>query len=187
MISLPSPPVRLSEPGCPYCRFAREAVSKAGIAVIVRPCPKGGKRFRPLVKELGGKAQFPYLVDPNTDQKMYESGDIVRYLTKTYGRARPFIHWTGPINFLSSQFAGLARLLAGTFRIASRAPETPLVFSGAERDARARLVKERLCSMEIEYLWRPHAGVPTLDDPNTGDCISGARAIRGYLKETYGR
>lgn len=180
-----TPPVLYEFEGCPFCRIAREAVSEAGVAVLVRPCPKGGKRFRPAVAELGGKAQFPYLIDPNTDEKMYESANISRYLIKTYGGARPFMQWTGPIDLLSSQFGVLARLMAGTITIKSRAPEKPLEFTGAERDPRARLVKERLCSMEIEYLWRPISGVPTLSDPNTGALLSGAVEIRRYLKENY--
>lgn len=181
-----APPVLYEFEGCPFCRIAREGVSEAGVAVLVRPCPKGGKRFRPQVAALGGKAQFPYLIDPNTDQKMYESGDIARYLIRTYGGARPFIQWTGPINHFSSQFGVLARLMAGTIKIKSRAPEKPLGLSGAERDPRARLVKERLCSMELEYLWRPLRGIPLLSDPNNGALISGAAEIRRYLKETYG-
>ncbi len=180
-----TPPVLYEFEGCPFCRVAREAVSEAGVAVLVRPCPKGGKRFRPAVAELGGKAQFPYLIDPNTDQKMYESADIARYLRRTYGGARPLIQWTGPIDLFSSQFAMLARLMAGTITLKSRAPEKPLEFSGAERDPRARLVKERLCSMEIEYLWRPARGVPKLNDPDTGASVAGAARIRRYLKATY--
>lgn len=188
-----APPILYEFEGCPFCRIAREAVSEAGVPVLVRPCPKGGKRFRPNVSALGGKAQFPFLIDPNTDEKIYESADIARYLIKTYGGARPIIHWMGPVNLLASQFGVLARLLAGTMTIKSRVPkcpqertsERPLEFSGAERDPRARLVKERLCSMEIEYLWRPLRGAPKLDDPNSGAAISGAAEIRRYLKQTY--
>ena len=36
--------------------------------------------------ERGGKAQFPYLVDPNTGVEMYESLDIIDYLFETYGQ-----------------------------------------------------------------------------------------------------
>lgn len=179
-------PILYEFEGCPFCRIARETVSESGVTVLVRPCPKGGKRFRPAVRELGGKAQFPYLIDPNTDQAMYESADISRYLVKTYGGARPVIHWTGPVNLITSQFGVLSRFMAGTFTLKSRAPEKPLEFIGAERDPRARLVKERLCSMEIEYLWRPAGETPTLHDPNTGASINGAWAIRRYLHETYG-
>ena len=35
--------------------------------------------------ELGGKQQFPYLVDPNTGVAMYESADILKYLFDNYG------------------------------------------------------------------------------------------------------
>jgi hypothetical protein len=36
-------------------------------------------------QKTGGKSQFPYLVDPNTKVEMYESQDIIQYLTDTYG------------------------------------------------------------------------------------------------------
>jgi glutathione S-transferase len=34
----------------------------------------------------GGKSQFPYLVDEEAGVEMYESGDIVAYLAKKYGK-----------------------------------------------------------------------------------------------------
>ncbi len=180
-------PITLYEfEGCPYCRIAREAVSQSGAIVLVRPCPKGGKRFRPSVSELGGKAQFPYMIDPNTDMRIYESGDIAAYLHNTYGGRRSWLRFLGPINQILSQFGVLFRLAAGTLKRASAPPEQPLEFFGAERDPRARLVKELLCEMEIEYLWRSDSdGSPLLIDPNNGERISGARAIRAYLKKTY--
>lgn len=72
--------------GSPYCRAVREVLTALGLDAEIYPCPKGGQRFRPLVEKLGGKQQFPYLVDPNTGVAMYESGDIVAYLFKTYGQ-----------------------------------------------------------------------------------------------------
>lgn len=36
--------------------------------VDVRPCPKGGAVWRNKVIEMGGKAQFPFLVDENTGE-----------------------------------------------------------------------------------------------------------------------
>jgi hypothetical protein len=44
----------------------REAISVLDLDVRVYPCPKGGPTWRPKAVELGGKAQFPFLVDPNT-------------------------------------------------------------------------------------------------------------------------
>src|SRR5271165_6975329 len=68
---------------CPFCRRVREALSEFDLAALVRPCPKGGARFRPKAIELGGKALFPFLVDPNTGRALYESADIVTYLRET--------------------------------------------------------------------------------------------------------
>mgnify|MGYP001547372489 CR=1 FL=1 len=177
--------------GCPFCRIAREAVSETGVTVLMRPCPKGGQRFRPALKEIGGKAQFPYLIDPNTDTQMYESGEIARYLRETYGkRGRPVVHWLGPIGQILSQFAVLMRLMGGTFTRKSLAPGKALELYGSERSPGTRIVKELLCEMEIEYLWQPAplagGGMPQLIDPNANETRTGAMNIRRYLKETYG-
>jgi hypothetical protein len=40
----------------------REMVSVLDLDVLYYPCPKGGPTFRPKVKEMGGKQQFPYMV-----------------------------------------------------------------------------------------------------------------------------
>ena len=174
--------------GCPFCRIAREAISEVGVTALVRPCPKNGKRFRPSVKDEGGRAQFPYLIDPNTDVAMYESGDIAVYLYKTYGADvnRPVLHWLGPVNQLLSQLAVLAVFLAGTFARRSKAPAAPLEFYGSERNPGARLVRQMLCEMQLEYVWRPqYAGAPRLVDPNTEEEFKGAMPIRRHLEKTY--
>ncbi len=175
--------------GCPYCRIVREAISQSGIQVLVRPCPKGGKRFRPEVRKLGGKAQFPFLIDENKDIAIYESGDIAAYIHHNYGGTRSWQRFLGPLDQILSQFGILVRLFAGTFVKKSIAPAAPLEFIGAERDPRARLVKELLCEMELEYFWSGQGETgktnPTLFDPNTKEKIMGAFAIRAYLKRTY--
>ncbi|MDU5499148.1 MAG: glutathione S-transferase N-terminal domain-containing protein, partial [Acinetobacter baumannii] len=45
---------------------------------------KEGKREK-LLPIMQGKMQVPYLVDPNTGVKMFESAEIVKYLKKQYG------------------------------------------------------------------------------------------------------
>ena len=70
---------------CPYCRLVREALTELDIVALIYPTPHGGKRFRPKVAELGGKQQFPFLVDPDSGESMYESADIIDYLYRTYG------------------------------------------------------------------------------------------------------
>ena len=69
---------------CPHCRVVRNTLTELDLDAQIFPCPKGGKRFRPEVKARGGKAQFPYLHDPNTGARLYESTDIVAYLYETY-------------------------------------------------------------------------------------------------------
>lgn len=63
----------------------REAASILSLKLMVYPCPKEGTRFRPKVMELGGKTQFPYMVDPNTGVSMYESDDIIMHMFGNYG------------------------------------------------------------------------------------------------------
>ena len=61
---------------CPFCRKVREALTRLDLDAEIRPCPRGGRRFRPELVARGGKAQFPYLVDPNAGLELYESNDI---------------------------------------------------------------------------------------------------------------
>ena len=41
--------------GCPFCRKVREALTVLDLDAMIYPCPKGGPRFRPMVRERGGK------------------------------------------------------------------------------------------------------------------------------------
>uniref|UniRef100_A0A0D3ATA6 GST N-terminal domain-containing protein n=2 Tax=Brassica oleracea var. oleracea TaxID=109376 RepID=A0A0D3ATA6_BRAOL len=86
-----SPPLRLQLfefEACPFCRREREAMTELDLSVEVYPCPKGSVRHRELVRRSGGQEMFPFLIDPNTDTSMYESGDIVKYLFNQYGNGR---------------------------------------------------------------------------------------------------
>ncbi|MCA9686349.1 MAG: glutathione S-transferase N-terminal domain-containing protein, partial [Myxococcales bacterium] len=77
----PEQPVELYEfEGCPFCRKVREALTMLDLEARVFPCPKGGPTYRPQVVARGGKAQFPYLVDPNRGVELYESKAIISYL-----------------------------------------------------------------------------------------------------------
>ncbi|MEL7129456.1 MAG: glutathione S-transferase N-terminal domain-containing protein, partial [Pseudomonadota bacterium] len=171
---------------CPFCRIAREAISEAGLAVRVRPCPKRGTRFRPDVEQLGGKAQFPYLVPSGSAKGQYESQQIAKAIAVAANRPLPFIQWLGPLNTLTSQFAGLARLMSGLTAKSSREPKQALIYFGAERNPSGRLIKERLCSLEMEYIWVPTShGAPRLHDPNMVRDVLGGRQILKYLAEHY--
>ena len=70
---------------CPMCRLVRERLTELDLDYIHRSCPRGDSPNRDRLRELGGKMQVPYLIDPNTGTAMYESADIIRYLDETYG------------------------------------------------------------------------------------------------------
>lgn len=187
---------------CPFCRKAREALSMLDLDAIVYPCPKGGERFRPEVVRRGGKAQFPYLVDPNAGVEMYESDDIVRHLFTRYGDGQvPWSLALPPLTLLSGALASLARPLSGVRRRPSRLPERPLELWSFEASPYCRLVREALCTLEIPYLLHNVAKgsprraafversgkmqVPYLHDPNTGRSMFESAEIVAYLDQTY--
>jgi glutathione S-transferase len=199
----PEKPLILYEfEGCPFCRKAREAVTALDLEVLIHPCPKRGPTFRPEVIQRGGKARFPYLVDPNTGAEMYESADIVAYLYKHYGDGPPPRSLTGPLFAISSNLASIVRPVVGTFYRPARHPAQPLTLYGMEGSPYTRLAREALCELELPYLlkttpvgsdrWRElkerggKAMVPYLVDPNTGAEMYESADIVDYLRETYG-
>ena len=179
-------PILYEFEGCPWCRIAREAISRAGLSVLVRPCPKGGERFRPKVTEMGGKAQFPFLVSSETGEGQYESAVIAKLMRDKHEAGRPLVHWLGPLNGILSSYASLVRFMSGVRVKPSKPQDKPLAFHGSEVSPGARLVREMLCVLELEYVWHPGTGEGIrLQDPNTGELCHGGRACIKYLKRTY--
>jgi glutathione S-transferase len=140
---------------CPYCRVVREALTELDLDALIQPCPKGGTRFRPTARLLGGKTQFPFLHDPNTGARLYESRDIVDYLARTYdGRARASRGPARLLNLGASMTASALRPLSWLRARASRAPEQPLELYSFESSPYSRLVRETLCELELPYVLR---------------------------------
>lgn len=69
--------------GSPFCRIAREALCELELPHRVRNVPRRSPD-RDAFVSLSGKMQVPYLLDPNTGVRMFESGDIRAYLYETY-------------------------------------------------------------------------------------------------------
>lgn len=186
---------------CPFCRRVREALTVLDLEAKIFPCPKNGTRFRPVVKERGGKTQFPYLIDPNAGVEMYESADIVRHLFARYGAGPVHLGLRGPIAIATGSLASGLRSGRGTRARPSRAPERPLELWSFEVSPYCRLVREVLCELELPYVLhnvgkesprRPafvaRSGkqmVPYLADPNTGKEMFESSDIMAYLEETY--
>lgn len=139
--------------GCPFCRMVREVLTELDLDAMIYPCPKGGRRFRPVAIQLGGKAQFPFLADPNTETQLYESDDIIRYLFETYGKRPVPAFWRArALNVGTSMIASVYRAQRGMRARPSHAPEEPLELYSIESSPFARVVRETLCELEIPYL-----------------------------------
>ncbi|MGP4843508.1 glutathione S-transferase N-terminal domain-containing protein [Marinobacter sp. 1Y8] len=137
---------------CPYCRRVREALTALHLDADIRPCPKGGKRYRDEAQAVGGKPLFPLLVDENTGDVLYESTDIVEYLFSTYGeRPVPGYYRSKPYQPVLGSLASAVRGLKGMHAHPSKAPEQPLHLWSFEGSPYARVVRERLCELEIPY------------------------------------
>lgn len=138
---------------CPYCRLVREALTALHLDVVVKPCPRRGLRFRPEALQVGGKLQFPLLVDPNGDVTLYESRAIVAYLFKRYGGGEvPLWYRALPLQPIQSALTFAVRPGRGMFARASRAPKEPLALWSFEASPFSRLVRERLTELELPYV-----------------------------------
>jgi glutathione S-transferase len=199
----PERPLELYEfEGCPFCRRVREALSVLDLEAMVYPCPKGGRRFRDELDRIGGRLQFPYLLDPNASVAMYESSDIVDYLFARYGAGPPPPALRrGLLATAGVMLSGVGRGSAGSFVRPSRAPAKPLELYSFEASPFCRLVRERLCELELPY-WLHNVAkgsprrqafvarsgrmqVPYLVDPNEGVEMFESAEIIAYLTQTY--
>jgi glutathione S-transferase len=187
---------------CPYCRKVRGALSSFDLPAMIYPCPRGS-RYRDVVRQKGGKEQFPFLVDPNTDKEMYESDDIIRYLADTYGDGKvPPALSLGPLTLVGATLASAVRLRRGRAARPAKEPEKPLELWSYEVSPFCRIAREALCELQIPYhlhnVARRSAGreafvkrsgkmmVPYLADPNTGEEMFESADIVAYLEKTYG-
>ncbi|KAM0903888.1 hypothetical protein ACQ4PT_018381 [Festuca glaucescens] len=139
---------------CPFCRRVREALTELDLSAEVYPCPKGSMRHRDVVRKIGGKEQFPLLVDASTGVTMYESGDIVKYLFRQYGEGkRPSFGllestiFTGWVPTLLR--AGRGMTFWGK---ADAVPAEKLELFSFENNSYARFVREALCELELPYV-----------------------------------
>jgi glutathione S-transferase len=153
-VAQPAKPLRLYDiEASPWCRLVREALTALHLDVEVYPCPKGGTRFRPEAERLGGKQQFPLLIDPNTGAVLYESAEIVEYLFQTYaGRPVPRMYRRTALTVPGVFAATVVRGLAGRKVRPARVPEKLLHLWSFESSPYSRLVRERLCELEIPYV-----------------------------------
>ncbi|CAO2207582.1 unnamed protein product [Urochloa humidicola] len=199
----PEKPIEIYEfEGCPFCRKVREMVTVLDLDVLFYPCPQKGPTFRPKVLEMGGKKQFPYMVDPNTGVAMYESDDIIKYLADTYGDGTvPIMLRLGLLTAITAGLATLGRIGKGNSYTASKVPPQPIEIWAYEGSPFCKLVRETLVELELPHLLHSCARgspkrqeffkkmgtfqAPYIEDPNTGVKMFESAEIIEYLKATY--
>ncbi|XP_062112759.1 uncharacterized protein LOC133823922 [Humulus lupulus] len=199
----PEKPIEIYEfEGCPFCRKVREIVAVLDIDVLFYPCPRNGPNFRPKVVQMGGKQQFPYMVDPNTGVSMYESDDIIKYLVGKYGDGNvPIMLSLGLLTTITAGLALAGRPGKGSTYSPAKLPPKPLEIWAYEGSPFCKYVREVLVELELPHIQRScargsakrqilyetvgHFQVPYLQDPNTGVEMFESADIVEYLKATY--
>lgn len=146
----PMPQLELYEfEACPFCRFVREAITELQLDVLVYPCPRSGVHRAKARKHAGGKTTFPFLVDHTADVAMAESRDIVAHLYETYAGAQP--PFRSPLALPTASLASALRLYRGAVARDSKIPELPLKLWSFESSPFCRIVRERLCELQLPY------------------------------------
>ncbi|MQM03045.1 hypothetical protein Taro_035816 [Colocasia esculenta] len=210
----PEKPIEIYEfESCPFCRKVREMASILDLDVLYYPCPRNGPNFRPKVLQMGGKQQYPYMVDPNTGVSMYESDEIIKYLVQKYGNGSvPLMLSLGVITTLTEGFAMIGRMgkardlfspicCLGSFYTPAKVPQEPLQLWAYEGSPFCKIVREVLVELELPHLLHSiargspkrqefyerigHFQVPYLEDPNTGVKMFESAEIVDYLRTTY--
>ncbi|WMV44459.1 hypothetical protein MTR67_037844 [Solanum verrucosum] len=182
----------------------REIVAILDLDVLYYPCPRNGPNFRPKVGQMGGKLQFPYMVDPNTGVSMYESDEIIKYLVGKYGDGNvPLMLSLGLFTTLTAGFAMIGRMGKGSSYKPSKLPPKPLELWAYEPSPFCKVVREVLVEQELPHILHScargspkrqvlyervgHFQVPYLEDPNTGVQMFESADIVEYIQATYAR
>lgn len=144
------------------------ALNTLALDYICYPCPREtlvhygvvlNSRFRPDAKKSGGVLMFPYLVDMNTEVRMYNSSDIVDYLWTVYGShaRKPLPYRIVTSKLYCSVAEPLLSLLRpcidmGIIRAPSKKPNKALELWGNETSPVVKRVRELLTTLEVPHI-----------------------------------
>ena len=67
-------------PECPFCQKVLSFIKESGMEVELKDIAEESNLNE--LMEKGGKKQVPFLVDEGKDTSMYESDDVINYLTE---------------------------------------------------------------------------------------------------------
>ena len=199
--------------GSPFCKRVREMINLLDLTVEYRPCPGARQgKFSEQLFERTGRRTVPYLIDPNKNTELFESGDQIEYLLTTYGPPEQDFDrkalW--PITFeafsiYTSTLVAVLRNFPGSKRQANARPDNedmkPLELWGYESSPFVRPVREKLASLCLPHIMvscpRGSANrdkmvektgrfqVPFLVDPNSGIEMYEGPEIVAYLDSVY--
>ncbi|MCB1609240.1 MAG: glutathione S-transferase N-terminal domain-containing protein [Xanthomonadales bacterium] len=134
------------------CRAVREVLTALGLDARIRPCPIGGDRFSHDTEEATEGQRIPLLIDDASGQRIGGAAAIIRHLFETYAEMPvPLIYRAGLLQARWPDLASRARLGRGARARPSRAPLQPLSLWSFESSPFSRLVRERLCELELPY------------------------------------
>lgn len=145
--------------GSPFCRRVREVLTTLNLDYEVYPCPKGGKKYRSIVKQKGDKQQFPFLIDENTGEQLYESQAIIHHLFKHYGKTgqtpKAYAHYPKiPVVAFAGTLLNGARGVWINKKIVDReVPEQLLELWGFESSPFTRIVRGVLTELELPFIF----------------------------------
>jgi glutathione S-transferase len=136
----------------PICRLLRELLTELELDALIRPCPEGGRRY---ARHLPRGAQLPVLVDRDADVQASGLSECLDHVLTRYAQApwardlvdNRLMRW-------SSRLASALRGTAGLVAQPSRAPRKPLELYSFESSPYSRLVRERLCELELPWILR---------------------------------
>jgi glutathione S-transferase len=160
------------------CRRVRMAIMSLDLDVEIRPCPRGGTRFRAEAEALDGTATPPLLVDPNHGVTLDDAADIVAHLRRHYGPEGDARATVDPAPSEIELYAYETCFFCARVRDALSTLELPYTLrsmgpGSAKRDSfRARHGKTR---------------VPFLRDSSTATELFESVDIVRYLRRHYGR
>jgi hypothetical protein len=135
----------------PDCRLLRELLTELQLDALIQPCPIGGRRY--AGKRPRG-AKLPFLVDPNTATQSDGLQACVEHVLRTYTDADASRRLDRLPLQLSSLLASALRGGAGLQAIPSRLPRQPLELYSFESSPYSRLVRERLCELQLPWVLR---------------------------------
>jgi glutathione S-transferase len=95
---MPAKPLELwSFEASPYCRLARAALSELELPYLLHNVAKESPRREAYIA-MSGAMRVPFLLDPNTGERMFESLRIEQYLQATYGGTSAALLGSGGAN-----------------------------------------------------------------------------------------